>query len=179
MLPSGLPAALNAVPDSTPFVREGAIPPVDPELIRRRVVGHIQIEPTVAVVVADRDAQAGAVGPGDARRLRHVGETAVALVAIQPVGDRTVGARTAVVTRPEAVGAELVVGQREVEIVRDEQIEIAIAVVVGERRAGAPQRIADAGGGGLTSVNVPSPLLRNSASGPNEVTNRSRSPSLS
>ena len=69
-----------------PFVDEGAVVLVDPELVRRRVVGDVEVEPAVAVVVAGRDAQPGAVGLADAGRLGHVGEAAVAVVAVQASG---------------------------------------------------------------------------------------------
>ena len=159
MLPSGLPAALSADPESSPFVDERAVVPVDPELVRRRVVGDVEVRPAVAVVVAGRDAEPGAVGFGDARALRDVDEAAVAVVAEQPVGDRPVRARPAVVARADRIGALLVGGDREVDVVGDEEIEIAVAVVVDERRARAPQRVADTPAWFVASVNVPSPLL--------------------
>ena len=69
MLPSGLPAAFSAEPESSPSSTNVPSLLIDPELVRRRVVGDVEIEPAVAVVVADRDAEAGAVGLGDARAL--------------------------------------------------------------------------------------------------------------
>ena len=88
-----------------------------------------------------------------------VGEAAVAVVAVQPIGHRLVGARAAVIARADRVVAQLVAGDREVQVVGDEQIEVAIAIVVDKRRAGAPLRVADARLP-VTSVNVPLPLLR-------------------
>ncbi len=78
-------------------------------------------------------------------RFGHVGEAAVAVVAVEPVGHRAVGARAAVIARADGVVAQLVAGEREVEVVGDEEIEVAVAVVVDERGARAPERIADAG----------------------------------
>ena len=138
MLPSGLPCAFSADPESSPSSANVPFVLVDPELVRRGVVGDVEIEPAVAVVVAGRDAEAGAVGLADAGRLGHVGEPAVALVAVQPIGHRTVGARAAVVARADRVVAQLVGGDREVDVVGDEEIELAVAVVVDEGGAGAP-----------------------------------------
>ena len=70
------------------------------------------------------------------------------VVAVQPVGHRAVGARPAVVAGAERVGAVLVVGHGEIEVIGDEQIEVAVAIVVEERRARAPERIAHARRGG-------------------------------
>src|SRR6476620_10336064 len=67
----------------------------------------------------------------------------VAVVAVQTVGNRAIVSRTAVIRRTGGVGAFLVPRDREVEIVGNEKIQIAIAVVIEKRRARAPQRIAD------------------------------------
>ena len=90
-----------------PLVRERAVALVDPELVRRGVVGDVEVEPAVAVVVAGRDAEARAVGLADAGRLGDVGEPAVALVAVEPVGHRPIRARAAVVARADGVVADL------------------------------------------------------------------------
>ena len=148
MLPSGLPAAFSAAPDSDAFVGERAIAPVDPQLVGGRVVGDVEIEPAVAVVVADRYAKPGAVGSGDARGLGDVGEPALPVVAVQPVGHRPVGARPAVVARAERVRTDLVVGHGKVEVIGDEEIEVAVPIVVEERGARAPERVAHARRGG-------------------------------
>ena len=69
-------------------------------------------------------------------------------------------ARAAVVAGADSVVAQLVAGEREVEVVGDEEIEVAVAVVVDERGARAPQRVARRPPACVTSVKVPLPLLR-------------------
>ena len=89
-------------------------------------------------------------GIRDASFVRHVLERAIALVAIERVAGAGQPARAALngdaVELAELALAEL--RQRlepHVDVVGDEQVEPAVAVVVGERRAGRPSRIADAG----------------------------------
>ena len=129
-----------------PFVDERAVVMVDPELVRRGVVRDVDVGPAVPVVIAGRDAEPGAERPGDSRWFGDVGEAPVAVVVEQPGGDRTVRARAAVVARADGVVADLVRRRREVQIVRDEQVEVAVAIVVHERGARAPERIAQARG---------------------------------
>ena len=79
----------------------------------------------------------------DARRRRDVGERAVAVVAIQEVGVGRQPLRAAVDRQPlpGAVRALSRLGRRrqiEREIVGDEQIEVAVAIDVEQRTAGAP-----------------------------------------
>src|SRR5438093_726934 len=119
-----------------PFVDKPAVAMVDPELVRRAVVGDVQIQPAVAVVVAGRDAEPVAKRSRDAGSLRDVDEPSVTVVPEQPVGHRTKGARAAVVARAGRVVAQLVGGQREVDVARDKEIEMAVAVGVDERSAG-------------------------------------------
>ena len=145
MLPSGLPAAFNAAPESTPSSTNVPSRRLIHNWFGGRVVGDVEIEPAIAVVIADRHAQPVAVGSGDAGRLGDVHEAAAPVVAVQPVGHRAIRARAAVVARADRVVADLVVGDREVEVVGDEEIEIAVAVVVEKGGARAPQRIAHAG----------------------------------
>jgi hypothetical protein len=54
-----------------------------------------------------------------------------------------VGARAAVIARAHRVAAQLIGGDREIHVVGDEEIELAIAVVVDERGARAPVLVAD------------------------------------
>src|SRR5262249_44830909 len=71
-------------------------------------------------------------------------EMTAAVVVEQPRGDGAVDARAAVVTSARRVVAQLVGGSREIDVVGDEEIEPAVAVVIEEGRARAPPRIADA-----------------------------------
>ena len=47
MLPSGRPSALKAVPESGPIVLERAAAEVAPQLVRRGVVGHVDVGPAI------------------------------------------------------------------------------------------------------------------------------------
>ena len=125
-------------------VGERAVVPIDPQLVRRAVVGDVDVEPAVAVVVAHRDAEPRAVRLRDAGRGGAVDEASTAVVAKQPGGHGAIRARAAVVARARRVVALLVGRRREVDVVRDEEIERAVAVVVEERGAGAPSGIREA-----------------------------------
>ena len=127
-----------------PIVHERAVVVIDPELVGGRVVGDVEIEPAVAVQIIGDNAEPGAVGAGDPGRFGDVGEMAVTVVPIQTIGCRAIGSRSAVIARARPVRAGLVTGEREIQVVRHEQIEIAIAVVIEEGRARAPERIAHA-----------------------------------
>ena len=81
----------------------------------------------------------------DARCVGHVGEGAVAAIAIEQVGVRRQSLRAAVDRHafPEAVRAGAGLGRGgeiEAQVVGDEQVEPAVPVVVDERAAGAPTR---------------------------------------
>ena len=128
-----------------PFVGEGAVAAIDPQLIRGGVVGDVEIQPAVAVVVSGRHAEARAVGLADPGRGGRVREPAVSLVAVERGGHRLVGSRAAVVARADRVVADLVGREREVEVAGNEEIQPAVAVVIHECGARAPQRFADAG----------------------------------
>ena len=117
------------------------LPLLSIEEVPDHVVRDVDVGVAVAVVVAERHAQALAGGIGDARRLRDVGERAVAVVAEQPIRHPVEHRRIAV--HPVAFLAEpavRVVVEPVVEIVRDVEIEIAVAVEIEEAGAGAPFR---------------------------------------
>ena len=130
------------------------------------VVGDVDVGPAVVVEVGDADAESiGADGVEDAGFFADVGEGAVSVVVIEDVfaalqAGRPAGDLDALVGAAGGggVGRGLDV---EVDVVGDEEIEVAVAVVVEEGAAGVP-----AGGGleqagvAVTSVKVPSPLLR-------------------
>ena len=99
-----------------PRVRLGRVVVAERALVVLQVVGHVQVEVAIPVVVEP--------GRGDApqrllepRRSRDVGEGAVAVVAVEDVGA----------------------------VVQDVEIEIAVAVVVGRGGAHAVAPVADAG----------------------------------
>ena len=78
-----------------------------------------------------------AVGLGDSGALGNVGEAPLPQVPVEPIGSRAVHARGAVVGRADRVDTPAVSRELEVEIVGDEQIEMAVTVVVDERGARA------------------------------------------
>jgi hypothetical protein len=81
----------------------------------------------------------------DARLATDVRKRPVAIVAVHDVGKRLEDERVAIEARVQpcvpAVGVVSGVGRH---VVRDEQVEIAILVEIGEGAAGAPRRRADA-----------------------------------
>ena len=77
----------------------------------------------------------------DAGFLADVGEHAAAVVAIQRVAERGEGQRVTVDAVLAAdVAAEGVVVHSRIDVVDDEQIDVAVAIDVGERAAGAEHR---------------------------------------
>ena len=150
-------------------VRERAVVVVAIERARVRIVRHVDVGPAIVVEVERADAEAvGAAGLEDAGALRDVLEGAVALVAVEHVGaagqpGRTARDRDALVAAEARIGRGRL-GEIEVDVVGDEQIEPSVAVVVEEGGARCPSacRVAARPARAVTSVKVPSPSLRNS-----------------
>ena len=165
------PALLGAVlahgnPHEEPRFLEGPALPVDVEVVGGRVVGDVEVEPAVAVHVDPGDAKAEvAVGIADARFLADLGEGAARILAEQEIG----GARQAprsTLDGDAAVLAGLVLAelrqvvQVELDVPANEQVEVAVAVVVGEAATGRPaggrhaQVLRHVGEGALAGVAV-------------------------
>ena len=70
------------------LVDEGAVLPVQPELVEHRVVGDEDIDGAIAVVVGADDAKAVAETRVQIGRRRYVGKAAEAVVAVEHVGGR-------------------------------------------------------------------------------------------
>ena len=130
-------------------VLEGAVVLVLVEGGGGGVVGDVDVGPAVVVEVGGADAEAvGADGGPHAGLLADVGEGAVAVVVVEDVlaagkAGRAAGDEHAL------VGAGAVFGEGrglevEVDVVGDEEVEVAVAVVVDEGAAGVP---ADLGAG--------------------------------
>ena len=81
----GFAVAVEAHAGAVGDVDERAVPVVAVEKVPHHVVRDVDVGVAVAIEVAERHAEALAGGIGDARRLRDVGERAVAVVAKQPV----------------------------------------------------------------------------------------------
>ena len=113
--------------------RAVAIVPV--QEIRRQVVGHEDIRPSVAIVVASHHPEALAVRIGDARLRGDVRKRAVAVVPVQQVGRSLVDIGSAVgldaVPGAAPVGLEV-----EFDVRTHVEVQVPVPVVVQERRAG-------------------------------------------
>ena len=112
--------------------------------IGHRVVGHEHIGPPVVVVVPHGNAETVADVLRQPSRRAHIRERALAVVAIENVGHCRVHERVAVHANAALrITAEAVVGLRRIEVIRHEQIEIAVDIHVEERTARAPPREPD------------------------------------
>src|SRR3989441_4273970 len=134
-------------------IGERAVPFVLIERAGLRVVGDVNVGPAVVVEIGGEDAEAeSAVGLQDAGGFGDVGEGAVAVVVIEDVfaagqAGRAAGDHDAFVE----AGARFGNGRGsevEINVIGDEEIEAAVAVVVHESAAGA-SAVAAAGDAGL------------------------------
>ena len=106
----------------------------------RGIVGDIDIRPTVVVEIADQHAETvSALLLQDARSFGNVGERAIAVVVKQNVfaalqAGRPAGDDQAFIETGPAFGQRRGLGI-EVDVVGDVQIEVAVAVVIDERRS--------------------------------------------
>ncbi len=104
------------------------------------VVGDVDVGPAVIVKIGDRDAEAiGADGVEDAGLFRYVGEGSIAVVVVEDVLAALQAGRPAG-DLDAFVGACAGLGKRrgldiEVDVVGDEEIEVAVAIVVEEGAA--------------------------------------------
>jgi hypothetical protein len=128
-----------------PDLAEGAVAVVVEELVRLRVVGHEEVGPAVAVVVQHRHAERLRRRLMDPGRLRHVLERAVAAVLVEGGALALVGLRRAVALRLAVERAVEVLRRRPLDVVGNEEIEAAVAVVVEEGGARREAAVADAG----------------------------------
>ena len=115
-----------------------------------RIVGDVDIRPAVVVEVGNRHAQAvGAVRLQDAGLLADIREGAVAVVVKQDVLAALQSRRTA---RHHDAFEQARAGLRqrrglriEIDVVGDEQVQMAVPVVIHERAAGVPAALPVAG----------------------------------
>ena len=134
-----LPSRPTATPAASADLGETALAVVVEEKVRHRIVGDEHIRPAVIVVVADRHAETIADVLGDPGLGADVSEHALAVVAIEHAREPWVVERVAVDANAALrVAAERVLARRRVEVVGDEQIQIAVAIDVHERAARAP-----------------------------------------
>jgi hypothetical protein len=133
----------EGAPGFEPDVLERPIAAVPIERARVRIVRHVQVDPPVVVEIERGDPErVGAERVRDAGAFGHVLEAAAAQVAVEDVGAALQAWRTA--GDPETLeAAETRIGRRrgreiEVDVVGDEDVEPAVAVVVEERAPRVP-----------------------------------------
>ena len=127
------------------------------EKLAHAVVGHENVGESVAIVIGERDAERAALERGDAGTLADVFECAVAAIAVKNIGGlREFGGRA---VRLPLVAADLAVLGVPQHVAGDEQVEMAVVVVVEEPCGTAPASGFATPALAVTSVKVPSPLL--------------------
>src|SRR2546423_11885958 len=112
------------------------------------IIGDVDVGPAVVVEVGANDAEAGSESRADAGGFGDVRESAVATIVEEARGNGLVHFGSAIVALAGGGEALLVALNGEVEIVGDEEIEAAVAVVVDPGGAGAPAGVVHAGFGG-------------------------------
>ena len=125
-----------------------AFPGVAIQFVGLRIVGHEKVRPPVAVIVQHGHAQRLAGRVADTCRLGNVLESPAAQIVIQARPRAFVGFRRAIGFRGAVERAPEVVLGRPLHIVGDEQVHLAVAIVIQPRGAGAEIRILDPGGFG-------------------------------
>ena len=114
---------------------EFQVPQVAEQIIGRHVVGHEEVDPPVVVEIGGDDAEAAPVVVDDSGRRGDVDEMA-AVVAEQMIRPRGKAQRQAgdVAVRRPGVAAEGGMLGIPGQVMADIQVEVAVAVEVGERR---------------------------------------------
>ena len=141
---AGLQASIGVKSDARRFAAllEGAVAAVAKQQTRRHVARHIEVRPAVVVEIgADGLQGVAATGLQNAGRRRDVAKGSVELLMIEQVRGERQAARAAHHGNlfPDAVFALAGLGRLgeiEIDVVRDEQVQTAIAVIVEERAAG-------------------------------------------
>ena len=117
--------------------REAAAALVVIQEVRRRVVGHEQVHPSVVVIVAEDSPEPVAAVIVDTRLPADVGKSSIAVVAVENASQRGEGERMAVDAEPfRRLAAEDVVVDPRVDVVDDEQVDVPVAIDIGKRAAG-------------------------------------------
>ena len=137
-----MPEALPATPGGEGDFLEPEASEVAEQVIGRHVVGDEQIGASVFVEVSREDAQPATVGVDDAGLSRHVDEP-TAVVAEDVIRQGLEVERKAAVVAG-VLGIDATAGFVVVpfEVVADVQVEVAVAIQVGERRRSRPVAIA-------------------------------------
>ena len=148
MLDCAMPALVERGARGLGGILERSVSLVEEEEVRVHVVGDVEVDPAVAVEVGGDDAEAVAVGAADARLVGHVGESSVAVVAVEDVFDRPDVPRRAEERDPVVAAAMGIAGIDPIAVVGDVDVQVAVVVVVEHRPARGPVRPVDPGGDG-------------------------------
>ena len=128
-----------------PLLAKGAVVLVAKQPARRRIARDVDVGPSVVVVIGGHGRhRIGTLRGGDAGLAAHVGERAVAVVAKQLSTPGGQPARTAVHRHPFPPAVRVLTRSGQLlecrlEVLRDEEIEPAVAIVVDPR---APRAVA-------------------------------------
>ena len=153
----GLPSAESTHPASMPTSTKRAVVQVLVQGAGGGIVGHIDVGPAIVIEVGGEHAETEvAVGLQDAGLRAHVGEGAVAVVVVEDVGvavetGRSAGDHHAFVETRAGLRHRRGL-QVHVDVVGDEEIELAVAIVIDEGAARAPARLLACDAGLLADV---------------------------
>lgn len=126
------------------FLAEAPLAAAAPKLVGFTVVGYVEVEPAVPVVVERNHPEARAGGGGDPALEADVFEAAAAEVAEQRVGHRPKGVGSTIIAPARSGEAGRGLVETVVEVVGDVEVEPAVAVVIEEAGRRAPAGVPDA-----------------------------------
>ena len=159
---AGLGLAVPSDGDSAqqPGLLETAPAVVPVEVVGSPVVGHEEVEVRVVVDIGPNDAQPVVHRPvGDAGRLRNVREGPVAVVPVEEIGRPFQAPGPASHPQPVVVADPVLpagIGMFDGDVVGHEEVQVPVAVVVGEGAPGAEPGTRNSGPlGGLGEGPVP------------------------
>ncbi len=118
---------------------------IEPQLVRRRIVGHVDVSASIAVEIRAHHAEPRSIRPVDSRSFRYVLKLSVAQISKQASRHGLVHLGRAVVGFARRRGTATIALDCEIDIVADEKIEIPVAIEIHPRGASRPVRIIDAG----------------------------------
>ena len=129
----GLTSLVERGPGGFGGVLECTVPLVEEEKVGVHVVGDVEVDPAVAIEVGGDDPKSVAVGTADARLLGHVGESPVAVVAVEEMLDGSDVPRRTEDGHPIAAAVMGVAGIDPIAVVGDVDVQVAVVVVVEHR----------------------------------------------
>ncbi len=112
---------------------------VGEEPARRSVIGDVDVGSVVTRQLRDQYAQSAAFAQVDSGRDRDVGKCPVSVIAVEPIGLRGEVFGAAVIAPAVRGRAKRSRFRVVIEIIRDVEVEIAVAVEIGKCRRRAPE----------------------------------------